>query len=334
MAYSLIQIGGLVFWVLVLVELIFLYQTVGLDKPRLMEAFASMVVFLAIVGLFGSLTWVGFKESWFALTKRDWAWSVGLTVQYVLLGICFSFFFMWPRWGVRRQRPLNDHMYDWLRERGVTDADVVPEQMRKEWFLHIYGNYDQVSVERMLTEAKQEFVKLFGKNREKPIYNLTPDMAPEFVNLAAYRDPQEIAGPDFRSAIVRLRHGWLLTQGANPTDQVPENLIDFWVERLTETFTSFNPEVAVIDGKRVHYSYLADVPIVRHNKARLATWAAWWPVSFFWYIGNEFIHEMWLGLIKVFGGILQRIMGRVYAKTRQNFQIPPPTKHASVPIEE
>ena len=117
--YAVISLGGVWFWLLVLAEVVFLYNCMGLERTKGANATASLIGFFTLLFCFSNLkTWAVENWGWTTL-----AYFVGMALVYVSLGVMWSFFWMWPRWGKKRKQIHKKKLTEWLE----TPAGVVAQ---------------------------------------------------------------------------------------------------------------------------------------------------------------------------------------------------------------
>jgi hypothetical protein len=310
--YTVILLGGIWFWLLVLAEVIFLYNCMGLERTKGANATASLVGFLTLLFCFSDL------KTW-ALTHWGWsslAYVVFVALTYVALGLCWSFFWMWPRWGQKRKQIHKKKLTEWLETQGIR-GDVCPDELKKELNLVVFGNTDQEPIERLLNEVKGSYRRQKGLATTERIIPGSEEAA--FLTLVTTTDPETIEERTFRREVSELRKEWLKTQKVHKADLgivIPERLMARFTERVTTPFVRR-------EGNK-EWGEIATEPLFRRNKGKLATWAAWWPVSVLWYVGHDLFHELALAAITLFEGIGQRLMHKQYRDVRADFEITEP----------
>ena len=317
---ALIHAGGWIFWSLLVAEFVVLCFLMNDEKPKGAYASASLLVTLALIFLFGDISLLGFKD-WFL--GRVIA-TVLIGVGYVAVGVPFSFFRMWPRFGKRRRlRYKNTIVRPWLENQNI-DGDEVPPHLREEWGLVVFGNLDQEAVESKIRDARESYRNdvvaaqndTYGSARRGDRYpaDLTPEQEAAFVDIMVNKDPSTIEGVRLRRYVVEARHAWLKTQKAEVTDNLPDNLLGRWQKRLTLPYKRR-------EGNK-EWAELATEPLFRHNKGRLATWAAYWLPLLVWLGVHDVVINGWHNLVSLFEGWGQKIMRRQYAAVRADFEIP------------
>jgi hypothetical protein len=309
--YTVIMLGGIWFWLLVAGEIIFLYTCMGLEKTKGSNATASLVGFVTLLFCFSNLKpWVVEHWGWTYL-----AYLIFMAVVYAVLGLSWSFLWMWPRWGQKRKQIHKRKLTEWLESQGIR-GDVCPDDLKKELNLVVFGNLDQVKIEILLSDVRTSFLRTQSITNR----NIIPvNLEEKYNDLLVTTDPEMIEDRILRLLIGELRKEWLKTQKVHYTDLgivIPDRLRDKFQERITTPFIKREGNIA--------WAEVATEPLFRSYKAKLATWAGWWPFSVVWYLFHDLFHEIAVAAMKAFEGIGQALMHKQYKDVRADFEIDEP----------
>lgn len=313
--YTVIMIGGLWFWLLVVSEMIYLAYSMGLERTKGAQATASLVVFLTILACFSDL------KGW-ALSHLGWSllgYGLGLGLSYVAIGLLWSFLWMWPRWGAKRKQIHKRKLSEWLETQGIRGGEC-PDSMKEELSLVVFGNLDQEPIERQLKELQFAYRRTKGMTTHDN--TITAGNFQDFLALVTTTDPEMIEDLTLRRDVSHFRKDWLKTQKIHHTELgivIPDRLMADFRKRVTTPYTRRSGDTAWAD--------VATEPLFRSNKAKLATWAAYWPFSMLWYGAHEFCYDLWLWTVGRFEGIGQRLMHAQYKDVRSDFEVSKPVKN-------
>lgn len=304
--------GGIWFWLLVLGELVFLYNCMGLEKTKGHFATASLTLLLTVFVCFGNLNaWLSDK-----LGLGFFVYGLIIAASYALIGVWWSFFVMWPRWGCKRKQMHKKRLTEWLEDQGIRGGNC-PEDLKKELNLVVFGNSNQAGLETYISRVKDDFK--ISKKITNPHHEVSAEFKDELLNTAAILDPEVIADRKLRVSVSDLRREWLKTQNV-PTSEVgiviPERLIERFKDRITTPYKLRTGDP--------FWASVAKEPLFRDNKGKLTTWAFWWPSSMLWYGIHDRCHELWLKTIDLFETVGQRLMHKQYKDVRSDFEPAPP----------
>lgn len=309
--YSVLAVGGILFWILIAAELIYLYFCMGLEKTKGSNATASLIGLVVLLFCFSDLrTWLFAHTAWGTL-----GYIVGGVAVYGLLGAYWSIRWMWPRWGKKRKQIHKKNLTEWLEKQGVR-GDQCPDDLKRELNLVVFGNYDQAEIESHLNSAWINFLRATGRSVN---LNRTSDGIPlmrEFVGLCVHQDPETIENYMLRQDIAALRKEWLKTQNVGRAELgivIPERLLARFTERVTTPYV-------MREGNRA-WAEVATEPLYRNNKARLLTWWAWWPMSLIRYAINDLLLDVGAAIMRLFESFGQRLMHKQYKDVRADFEI-------------
>lgn len=161
--HGLIATGGIIFWVLLLIEAWFLfvcmadsYGAESFDGEKQKDgsgvaATISLVSFFMVLFIFGD--WSIFET--FSWIRAHWvyaAWGLG---GYVAIGTPWSIFYAWFRAKMRGE-PYRLAKVEWLRAKGVGSGDSIPDELLDEWanYVNLRENLKRLSQTPMFSSQK------------------------------------------------------------------------------------------------------------------------------------------------------------------------------------
>ena len=130
MIWTLIEVGGIIFWLLLAALIVF--EFVCYEFERKISGVVGLIAFVGLIWLFGNFDLFGFLGA-------NWSVILLTLVAYFVAGIVWGFG-KWEFWLSKRRREFEAKKQDWLEKQNWSGNEV-PVQLRDSWTREVVKTY-------------------------------------------------------------------------------------------------------------------------------------------------------------------------------------------------
>lgn len=153
MLWTLIEVGGLIFWLLV--GALVVWELICIEYDKRVGSWMGLVLFVLAIWLFGNFDLIHF-------IKQNWSGVLLVGAGYFAAGTLWGFG-KWEFWTSKRRNEFDDFKQSWLDSHNIREGSV-PPHLQTAWteaVVEKYGGYRRYhgTLDAFLAEYPPERVK-------------------------------------------------------------------------------------------------------------------------------------------------------------------------------